>query len=98
MAQPKNSICEEEVFDSFFKSHAKLLRNHLYYKFGDLDQAEDWVQETFIKLWNNCAKVSLDKAKGYIFTIANNLGIDSTRHQKVRFNYKNYINRSIGNV
>lgn len=91
MTHSENSICKEEVFDSFFKSHAKLLRNHLYYKFGDLNQAEDLVQETFIKLWNNCAKVSLDKAKSYIYTIATNLGIDGTRHQKVKFNYQNYI-------
>ncbi len=91
MSENKNSVCQESTFDRFFKSHATLLRNHIYYKFGDLDHAEDIVQESFIKLWNNCAKVSLDKAKSYLFTIATNLSISNTRHQKVKFKYQDYI-------
>ncbi|WP_109300432.1 RNA polymerase sigma factor [Aquimarina sp. AU474] len=87
----KSSTCNEKVFDEFFKSHAKLLRNYVYYKFGDLDQAEDIVQDSFIKLWNNCSKVNLDKAKSYVYTVATNLGISITRHQKVRFKYKDYV-------
>lgn len=86
-----SSTCNESVFDSFFKSHAKLLRNFIYYKFGDLDQAEDIVQDSFIKLWNNCKDVPVGKAKSYIYTVANNFAISITRHQKVRFKYQNYI-------
>ena len=91
MSNNTNSICNEKVFDNFFKNHSKLLRNYIYYKFGNLDQAEDVVQEAFIKLWNNCAKVSPGKAKSYIYTIANNLSISNTRHEKVKFKHKNYI-------
>ncbi len=91
MSDTNNSICNERAFDDFFKNHSKLLRNYIYYKFGDLDQAEDIVQEAFIKLWNNCAKVSIDKAKSYIYTVANNLSISNTRHEKVKFKHKNYI-------
>ncbi|KAA1246468.1 RNA polymerase sigma factor [Aquimarina sp. RZ0] len=91
MSDDKNSTCNERAFDHFFKSHAKLLRSYLYYKFGDLDQAEDIVQDTFIKLWNNCSKVPLDKAKSYVYTIATNLGISNARHQQVKFKYQNYI-------
>ncbi|WP_370444330.1 RNA polymerase sigma factor [Aquimarina sp. AU58] len=67
------------------------MRNYIYYKFGDLEQAEDIVQDAFIKLWNNCSKVSIDKAKSYVYTIATNLGISITRHQKVKFKYRDYI-------
>ncbi|WP_438422569.1 RNA polymerase sigma factor [Aquimarina macrocephali] len=91
MSDNNNSTCNEQVFDEFFKSNSKLLRNYIYYKFGDLEQAEDIVQDAFIKLWNNCSKVSIDKAKSYIYTIATNLGISVTRHQKVRFKYRDYI-------
>ena len=91
MSDDKNSTCNEQVFDQFFKSHAKLLRNYIYYKFGDLEQAEDIVQDSFIKLWNNCSSVTIDKAKSYIYTVATNLGISITRHQKVRFKYQDYI-------
>ncbi len=94
MSDDKNSTCNEQVFDQFFKSHAKLLRNYIYYKFGDLEQAEDIVQDSFIKLWNNCSSVTIDKAKSYIYTVATNLGISITRHQKVRFKYQDYILQS----
>lgn len=91
MSDNKKSTCDEQVFDQFFKSHAELLRNYLYYKFGDLDQAEDIVQDSFIKLWGNCSKVAIDKAKSYIYTVATNIAISNTRHQKVKFKYQNYI-------
>ncbi len=87
----KNNTCKEEVFDTFFKEQATPLRNYLYFKFGDLDQAEDIVQEAFIKLWNNCSKVFLEKAKSYLYTVAVNKGISMMRHNQVKFKYKNYI-------
>lgn len=87
----KNDTCEEKVFDDFFNNQATSLRNYLFYKFGDMDQAEDIVQDAFIKLWNNCAQVPIEKAKSYIYTIATNLGISVKRHQKVRFKYKEYV-------
>lgn len=82
-----SGICKENVFSGFFKSHAKALRNYLYYKFGNEDQAEDVTQEAFIKLWQNCADVPIEKAKSYIYTIANNASLNVIAHQKVVLNY-----------
>ncbi len=87
------TICDEHAFDNFFKGYAKSLRNHLYYKFGDLDQAEDIVQEAFIKVWDNCSKIPVGKAKSYLYTVAVNLGTSLMRHNQVKFKYKNYITR-----
>ena len=53
----KKGICEEQTYTHFFKKHAKGLRNYLLYKFGNEEQADDITQETFIKLWQNCADV-----------------------------------------
>lgn len=82
-----SSICKEIVFSNFFKTHAKALRNYLYYKYGNQEQAEDVTQEAFIKLWQNCANVPLEKAKSYIYTIANNASLNVIAHQKVVLNY-----------
>lgn len=98
MSNNEKSTCNEKSFDEFFRSHAKQLRNYLYYKFGDLYQAEDLVQDTFIKLWDNCSRVPLEKAKSYIYTVATNLGISITRHQKVKFKYQDYITHTENNV
>jgi RNA polymerase sigma-70 factor (ECF subfamily) len=89
MSNPTISeTCKENVFSHFFKTHIKVLRNFLIYKFGNEEQAEDIAQEAFIKLWQNCADVPLEKAKSYIYTIANNSSLNVIAHQKVKLNYQ----------
>lgn len=84
----KSDTCDEIIFSSFFKNNVKALRNFLFYKFGNKDQAEDLTQEAFIKLWQNCASVPIEKAKSYIYTIANNSSINQIAHQKVVLQYE----------
>lgn len=82
-----NGICEEKLFSSFFKANVKSLRNYLYFKFGNEEKANDVTQDAFIKLWENCKKVPLEKAKSYIYTIANNTSLNEIAHQKVVLKY-----------
>ena len=77
------SVCEEASFKAIFLAQSEGLRNFLYYKTGNLAQAEDLVQEAFGKLWENCTKVVFEKAKSYLFTIANNLFLNQVAHLKV---------------
>ena len=79
----QNPVCKEDVFGSIFLAEAEGLRNFLYYKTGNLPQAEDLVQEAFGKLWENCSKVERAKARSYLFTVANNLFLNQVAHQKV---------------
>ena len=65
-------VCKESVFSELFEQYSKDLHNFLYYKFGEALNPKDVVQEAFVKLWNNCAKVSYPKAKSFLFTVANN--------------------------
>lgn len=84
MAKPLHeNICEERIFSSIFNKHAKDLHNFLYYKFGELLNPKDKVQEAFVKLWENCGKISPDKAKSFVFTTANNMMLNEAAHQKV---------------
>jgi RNA polymerase sigma-70 factor (ECF subfamily) len=80
-------ICEEKMFSAFFSKHAKTLRNYLLYKFGNEDQAEDVAQEAFIKLWQNCADVPPEKARSFLYTVANNTSLNHIAHQKVVLQY-----------
>ena len=84
----ESNTCDELIFSSFFKSQIKLLRNFLFYKFGNMQQAEDLAQEAFVKLWQNCSAVPLEKAKSYIYTIANNSSLNQIAHQKVVLRYE----------
>ena len=82
-----NGICEELIFSRFFKANVKSLRNYLYFKFGNEEKANDATQDAFIKLWENCKKVPIEKAKSYLYTIANNTSLNDIAHQKVVLKY-----------
>lgn len=77
------SVCEEEVFTSLFSSHADSLINFIYYKSGNRLAAEDIMQEAYVKLWKECAKVGLEKAKSFLYTVANNTFLNQVKHNKV---------------
>lgn len=72
MAKDNNNVCKEKVFNEVFRANAKDLFNFLHFKYQDEDEAKDLVQEVFGKLWDNCKKVSIEKARGYLFVVANN--------------------------
>ncbi|MEX0313749.1 MAG: RNA polymerase sigma factor [Allomuricauda sp.] len=82
-----NNVCEEQVFSSIFKANSKTVFNYIYYKFGNEEKAHDAVQEAFVKLWENCAKVVPEKAKSYLYTVANNLYLNVIKADKVRLKY-----------
>ncbi|MDH7444728.1 RNA polymerase sigma factor [Aquimarina sp. 2201CG14-23] len=82
------NVCEEKLFSELFKKHAKNLHDFIYYKYGEHIQPKDKVQEAFIKLWDNCKKVSLEKSKSFLFTVANNLSLNQIKHDKVKLKYQ----------
>ena len=51
------------------------------------EKSYDAVQEAFMKLWENCAKVAPEKAKSYVYTVANNLYLNVIKAEKVRLKY-----------
>ena len=99
MSEKNPSVCEVKEFEAIFKSYSKSLRNFIYYKSGDLNQSEDLVQEAFVKLWNNCSKVSVEKAKSFLYRVTNNAFLTEVAHKKVVLTYqkqphKNYTHES----
>lgn len=80
-------LCNEPVFARFFKENARILRNYLFFKFGNEEQANDIAQDAFIKLWENCKDVPIEKAKSFVYTVANNATLNQIAHQKVVLKY-----------
>ena len=83
----KENICQDEVFNKVFETHSKDLYQFLYYKYGANNNPHDMVQEAFIKLWNNCQKVVLAKAKSFLFTVANNQMLSELAKKKTALKY-----------
>jgi RNA polymerase sigma-70 factor (ECF subfamily) len=83
----KENICQEDVFDELFKAHSKELHDYLHYKYGQQNNPKDLVQEAFLKLWDNCHKVIREKARSFLFTVANNQMLNELSKKKTVLNY-----------
>lgn len=86
-ARKDENICEESLFKELFKKHSKDLHDYLYYRFGAENNPKDLVQEAFIKLWDNCHKITVEKAKSFLFTVATNKMINELSKKKTVLNY-----------
>jgi RNA polymerase sigma-70 factor (ECF subfamily) len=82
------NICSDTVFEQIYNKYSKDLNDFLYYKYGAELNPSDKAQDAFVKLWNNCKKVSFSKAKSFLFTVANNLMLNDIKHQKVVLKYQ----------
>ncbi|MBI5915127.1 MAG: sigma-70 family RNA polymerase sigma factor [Bacteroidetes bacterium] len=80
---PQKNICHEPTYRELFYAHARHVRNFLFYKGASATEAEDLAQETFLRLWRDCAKVPVEKVKGYLFAVAGNLFLDEKKHGQV---------------
>lgn len=83
---PKNlseNICEAATFERIYNKYSDDVHNFLYYKYGAQFNPKDKAQDAFMKLWDNCKKVTFAKAKSFLFTVANNLMLNEIKHQKV---------------
>ena len=65
------------------------MHDFLYYKYGGNLNPSDRAQDAFIKLWENCDNVTMEKARSYLFTVANNAMLNEIKHQKVVLKYNN---------
>jgi len=74
-----------------FLLHAESLRNFLYYKTGNQEWAEDIMQEAFMELWKSRQKVNPEKARSFLFSVANNRFLDAVRHQKVILKHREQL-------
>lgn len=95
-SMPKQeNVCKESVYHRVFNSLSASLYNFIYFKCGNSAQAEDLVQEAFIKLWENCEKVPQAKAKSFLYTVCNNAFLNEVAHKKVVLKYAEQTGPSI---
>lgn len=83
----EENVCGEDRFSELFKTHSKDLYQFLYYKYGIDNNPRDIVQDAFIKLWDNCHKVLPEKARSFLFTVANNQMLNELAKKKTVIKY-----------
>ena len=89
MMEENRNVCQESIFKNIFEKHSEVIRNFIYYKCSDIQQAEDIAQEAFVKLWKNCKKVMLENAKSFLMKIAQNIFYNEAKRSKVILKYNN---------
>ena len=80
-AASKSTIVDEgygaDALEDAFARYQSELLGTLYYLVGNVEDARDALQETFIKCWRNRAKLNeIENLKAWIFRIALNTGRD----------------------
>ena len=91
------SVCDQKTYEQIFNTHSETLRNFVYYKCGDIQQAEDIVQNAFVKLWNNCSKIVFEKAKSFLYTVSRNEFLNEVAHKKIVLQHQVHIAKSSTN-
>jgi RNA polymerase sigma-70 factor (ECF subfamily) len=84
MTTSTNSIAgNREAFDALIEPHRKSLLVHCYRLSGSLDDAEDLVQETFIRAWSKVESFQGGGSfRNWLYVIATRLWLDEFRKRK----------------
>ncbi|CAM1344607.1 RNA polymerase sigma factor [Tenacibaculum amylolyticum] len=88
MLRLEKSLGYEHNFYTLFNTYYEAARNYIYYKCGNIEQAEDIVQDSFVKIWERRDTLHFEKARPYLFTICNNALRNAFDHQKVVLKYR----------
>lgn len=76
---------DEEAFTTLFDLHRKELRVHCYRMVGNLDDAEDLVQETFIRAWRGRSSFEgRSTVRAWLYRIATNACLDAIKRSNRR--------------
>jgi RNA polymerase sigma-70 factor (ECF subfamily) len=78
-----------EWFKTIFDEYYNYIRNYLYYLSGDIEVAEDLVQDVFMKLWENRDNVNDITVKPLLFKIAKNLFLNSHKRKSLDIKFIN---------
>ncbi len=78
------------IADSY-KKYQRSVFLYIYYKIGNKEEAEDLVQDVFVRLIGYQQMLRVDTIKHFIFTISRNLLYDYFRHHYKRLEVTSYI-------
>lgn len=82
---------EKEAFDAIFRNNFQAIRNFIYYKSGDIEFAEDIAQDAFLKVWEMKDKINSSTVKQLLYTISNNIFINSMKQKQVALRFSNQL-------
>ena len=86
----------KKSFELFFKDNYKLFCQFANGFTNDPDDAEEIVQNTFVKLWENQSKLVIGNSpKAYVYSMVRNACLSQKKHISIREEYKAHNQREI---
>ena len=81
-------LSSEDWFKKVFDRYYDHLRNYLYYLSGDIEWADDALQEVFMVIWERRNKMKEETLQSYMFTVGRNLFLKHNRRKAVHLKFE----------
>lgn len=90
MTQNSNDILKNKsTFELFFKEHYSSLCRFAFTFMKDADDAEEVVQNCFVKMWNDKENIIITTSpKSYLYSSVRNSCLNQIKHIDIKENYK----------
>lgn len=90
---------DRQVFDALFRAYYEPLCNYACGMTGDMDEAEDVVQDRFFKVWEKREDLTINYSiKAYLYKMVHNACLNKVRSEKTQAKYKahnaNYLDEN----
>ncbi len=84
--QGRGEKLSSSEFKIIFDEHYQWLCNYVFKLSGDLNLAEDIVQEVFIDIWNKRTRITIHSLRSYLFRSCHNRFLEYLRKNKTNLN------------
>ncbi|MEP4531575.1 MAG: RNA polymerase sigma-70 factor [Cyclobacteriaceae bacterium] len=83
---------DKRAFELIFNQYYGLLKSYSMRFLDEVEEADEVVQEVFVKFWEKCDKLAPDSSiKSYLYRSVHNTCLNYLKHQKVKDSYKQYV-------
>lgn len=83
-----HKIRSEDWFKEVFDRYYDHLRNYLYYLSGDIEWADDALQDVFMVVWEKRNNVQEETLQSYLFTVGRNIFLKHNRRKAVHIKFE----------
>lgn len=83
---------DKRAFELVFNEYYGILKSYAFRFVDEIEEAEEVVQEVFVKFWEKCQSLAPDSSiKSYLYRSVHNTCLNYIKHQKVKDSYKQYV-------
>ncbi|MBV6646079.1 MAG: RNA polymerase sigma-70 factor [Cyclobacteriaceae bacterium] len=83
---------DKRAFELVFNEYFDTLTTYAFRFLDTREEAEEIVQEVFVKFWEKCESLAPDSSvKSYLYRSVHNTCLNQIKHEKVKDTYRQYI-------